>query len=58
MVQEELVNHITLIHSNTIILLKLSGAVEPGQVCVLLTAPTAVAAYNIGGTILHSGLLY
>ena len=31
---------IKLIQSNTIKLLKLSGAVEPGQVCVLLTAPT------------------
>ena len=48
---------IKFIHSDTIKLLKLSGAVEPGQVCVLLTAPTGVAAYNIGGTTLHSALL-
>ena len=48
---------IKLIHSDTIKLLKLSGAVEPGQVCVLLTAQTGVAAYNIGGTTLHAALL-
>ena len=41
---------IKLIHSDTTIkLLKLSGAIEPDQVCVILTAPTGVAAFNIGG---------
>ena len=45
-----------LIHSGIIKLLTLSGAVEPGQACVLLTAPTVVAAYNIGGTIFCSTL--
>ena len=40
---------IKLIHSDTIKLLKLSGTVEPGQITVLLTAPTGVAAFNIGG---------
>ena len=51
-------NHvIKLIQSDTIKLLKLSGAIEPGQVTVLLTAPTGVAAFNIGGITLHSALL-
>ena len=48
---------IKLIHSDTIKLLKLSGTIEPDQVCVLLTAPTGVAAFNIGGVTLHSALL-
>lgn len=48
---------IKLIHSDTIKLLKLSGAIEPYHVCVLLTAPTGVAAFNIGGVTLHSALL-
>ena len=39
---------IKLIHSDTIKLLRLSGRIEPGQVTVLLTAPTGVAAFNIG----------
>ena len=48
---------ITLIQSDTIKLLKLSGTIEPGQVTVLLTAPTGVAAFNVGGVTLHSALL-
>ena len=48
---------IKLIHSDTIKLLKLSGTVEPGQVCVLLTAPKGIAAFNIGRVTLHSALL-
>ena len=48
---------IKLIHSDTIKLLRLSGRIEPGQVTVLLTAPTGVAAFNIGGMTLHSALL-
>lgn len=45
---------IKLIHSDTIKLLRLSGRVEPGQVTVLLTAPTGGALFNIGGMTLHS----
>ena len=48
---------IKLIQSDTIKLLRLSGQIEPGQVTVLLTAPTGVAAFNIGGMTLHSALL-
>jgi len=48
---------IKLIHSDTIKLIRLSGRIEPGQVTVLLTAPTGVAASNIGGMTLHSALL-
>ena len=40
---------IRLIHSDTIKLLRLSGCIEPGEVTVLLTAPTGVAAFKIGG---------
>ena len=49
---------IKLIQSDTIKLLRLSGQIEPGQVTVLLTAPTGVAAFNIGGMTLHSALLF
>ena len=45
---------IKLIHSDTLKLLKLSGAFEPDDVIVLLTAPTGVAAF---GMTLHSTLL-
>ena len=48
---------IKLIHSDTLKLLKLSGAFEPDDVVVLLTAPTGVAAFNINGMTLHSALL-
>lgn len=48
---------IRLIQSDTIKLLKLSGMFEPGDVVVLLTAPTGVAAFNISGMTLHSALL-
>ena len=43
--------------SDTIRILKLSGVFEPDDVIVLLTAPTGVAAFNIGGMTLHSALL-
>ena len=48
---------IRLIYSDTIKLLKLSNCFEPGDVIVLLTAPTGVAAFNIGGMTLHSAFL-
>ena len=48
---------IKLIQSDTIKLLGLSGQIEPGQVTVLLTTPTGVAAFNIGGMTLHTALL-
>ena len=48
---------IRLIHSDTIKFLKQSGAFEPDDVIVLLTAPTGVAAFNIGGMTLHSAFL-
>ena len=48
---------IKLVKSDTIKLLKLSGMFEPDDVIVLLTAPTGVAAFNIGGMTLHSALL-
>ena len=48
---------IKLIHSDTVKFLKLSGTVQPDDVIVLLTAPTGVAAFNIGGMTLHSALL-
>ena len=48
---------IRLIHSDTIKFLKQSGAFEPDDVIVLLTAPTGVAAFNISGMTLHSALL-
>ena len=46
---------IRLIHSDTLKLLRLSGAIEP--VTVLLTAPTGVAAFLINGMTIHSALL-
>ena len=48
---------IKLIHSDTLKFLKLSGAFEPDDVTVLLTAPTGVAACNINGMTLHSAFL-
>ena len=48
---------IRLIHSDTIKFLKQSGAFEPDDVIVMLTAPTGVAAFNISGMTLHSALL-
>ncbi len=48
---------IRLIHSDTLKLLRLSRCIEPGDVTVLLTAPTGVAAFNIGGMTVHSALL-
>uniref|UniRef100_A0A1X7VJB5 ATP-dependent DNA helicase n=1 Tax=Amphimedon queenslandica TaxID=400682 RepID=A0A1X7VJB5_AMPQE len=48
---------IRIIQSDTIKLLKLSGFFEPDEVIVLLTAPTEVAAFNIGGMTLHSSLM-
>ena len=48
---------IRLIQSDTLKLLKLSGNFEPDDVIVLLTAPTGVAAFNIGGMTLHSAFL-
>ena len=35
----------------------MSGAFEPDDVIVLLTAPTGIAAFNINGMTLHSALL-
>ena len=48
---------IRLIHSDTLKLLRLAGTLQPGDVTVLLTAPTGVAAFNINGMTLHSALL-
>ena len=48
---------IKLIQSDTIKLLKLSGMFEPDDVIVLLSAPTAVTAFNIGRMTLHSALM-
>ena len=48
---------IKLVQSDTIRILKLSGMFEPDDVIVLLTAPTGVAAFNIGGMTLHSAFL-
>ena len=45
---------IRLIHSDTLKLLRLSGCIDPGDVTVLLTAPTGVAAFNISGMTLHA----
>ena len=45
---------IKLVHSNTVKLLKQSGAFEPDDVIALLTAPTGVAAFNLNGMTLHS----
>ena len=48
---------IKLVQYDTSKLLKISGMFEPDDVIVLLTAPTGVAAFNIGGMTLHSALL-
>ncbi len=48
---------IKLIYSDTLRFLRLSGAIEPDDVIVLLTAPTGVAAFNINGMTLHSAFL-
>ena len=48
---------IRLIHSDTVKLPRLSGVIEPGDVTVLLTAPTGVAAFLINGMTIHSALL-
>ena len=45
------------IHCDTLKLLRLSGAIEPEYVTVLLTAPTSVAAFLINGMTIHSALL-
>ena len=46
-----------MIYSDTLKFLRLSGAIEPDDVIVLLTAPTGVAAFNINGMTLHSAFL-
>ena len=46
-----------VIHSDTLKLLRLFGAIEPDDVTVLLTAPTGVAAFLINGMTIHSALL-
>ena len=48
---------LSLIHHDTVQLLRLSGHIQPEDVTVLLTAPTGVAAFNIDGMTLHSALL-
>ena len=48
---------IKLIQSDTIKLIRQSGAVEPDDVLVLLTAPTGVAAFNVNCMTLHSAFL-
>uniref|UniRef100_A0A1X7SS53 ATP-dependent DNA helicase n=1 Tax=Amphimedon queenslandica TaxID=400682 RepID=A0A1X7SS53_AMPQE len=48
---------IPLVKSDTIKILQSSGAFEPDDIIVLLTAPTGVAAFNFGGLTLHSALL-
>ena len=48
---------IRIIQSDTLKILRLSGALEPDDIVVLLTAPTGVAAFNIGGMTLHSAFL-
>ena len=46
------------IHSDTLKFLRLSGAIEPDDVIVLLTTPTGVAAFNINGMTLHSAFCW
>ena len=46
-----------VIYSDTLRFLRLSGAIEPDDVIVLLTAPIGVAAFNINGMTLHSVFL-
>ena len=50
---------IRIIQSDTLKIPRLSGALEPDDIVVLLTAPiaTGVAAFNIGGMTLHSAFL-
>ena len=48
---------ISIIRSDTVKLLRLSGQLQPEDVIALLTAPTGSAAFNIVGMTLHSGLL-
>ena len=48
---------ISLIHNDTINLLRLSGQVQPDDMTVLLTAPTGVAAFNVEGMTVYSALL-
>ena len=48
---------ISLVHNDTVKMLRLSGHMEPDDVAVLLTAPTGVAAFNIQGMTLHSALV-
>ena len=48
---------IKLIQSDTIKFIKQSGAVEPDDVLVLLTAPTGVTAFNVNGMTLHSAFV-
>ena len=47
-------NVIKLIDSDSLTFLRLSGAIEPDDVIVILTAPTA---FNIYGMTLHSSFL-
>ena len=47
----------SLLYTETLKLLCLSGLVEPEDVTVLLTAPTGVAAFNIQWMTVHSALL-
>ena len=48
---------IRLIYSDTRKLLSLSNEIKPTDVTALLTAPTGVASFNIGGMTVHSALL-
>ena len=47
----------SLLYTETVKLLHLSGQVEPEDITVLLAAPTGVAAFNIQGMTVHSALL-
>ena len=48
---------IKLIHSDTRKIFSLSRRFKPTDITTLLTAPTGVAAFNIGGMTVHSALL-
>ena len=48
---------ISLIHHDTIKLLRLSRQFETEDILVLLTAPTGIAAMNINGMTIHSALV-
>ena len=48
---------IRLIHNDTRKFLALSNTIKPSDVTALLTAPTGVASFNIGGMTIHSALL-